>query len=200
MSGIHIVLVLDRSGSMERVKSDTEGGIKSFMDEQLATSPDATASLYQFDTEHEAVYRDTPIAEVPKFELHPRGGTALLDGIGLTIADVRARRASIAPEDRSDVVVVITTDGEENSSREYTQALVRTLLTQVQEEGWAVLFLGADQDAFTVAGGIGIARGQTLSYGSAHTAQTWSTVSGVTARGAQSGQYGFTEDEQGEVA
>jgi len=194
----HIAIVLDRSGSMYSVKTDTEGGLKAFLAEQQAAPGETTVSLYQFDTEYEPVYENLPLADVPDYQLLPRGGTALLDAVGRTISTVGAQLAAKAEDDRpGEVIVVILTDGEENQSREFSLATVKQMITAQQESfAWRFVFLGADQDAFAAAGGMGIARGTTLSYASANTTDSMTSAGRMVARGTSSGLYAFTEDER----
>jgi hypothetical protein len=192
-----IAIVLDRSGSMQSVKTDTEGGLKAFLDAQRDAPGDTTVSLYQFDTEHETVYENLALDQVPEYKLIPRGGTALLDAIGFTVAAVKAKIKALGPDDRpGEVIMVILTDGEENSSREYTLPAVKKLIEKRREKGWQVLFLGADQDAITVAANMGIGAGQTIAYASAHTASTMTSAGHMVARGTASGLYEFTDDER----
>ena len=113
-----IAVLLDRSGSMECVKSDTEGGFNAFIDEQRGEPGDARVTLAQFDTDYEVVYANRPIADVPPLALQPRGGTALYDALGRLITDVGAELAALPEDERpGTVVVVVLTDGHENSSR-----------------------------------------------------------------------------------
>jgi hypothetical protein len=94
-----IAVLLDRSGSMETVKSDTEGGSNAFIDTQRAEPGDARVTLAQFDTEYQVVYANRPIGEVPRLALQPRGATALYDALGRLITDVGANVAAL-PEDQ----------------------------------------------------------------------------------------------------
>lgn len=193
----HIAIVLDRSGSMVTVKTDTEGGLKAFLDAQRDAPGDTTVSLYQFDTFYEPVYENLALDQVPEFTLTPRGGTALLDAIGLTVTGVKAQIKALGPDDRpGEVILVILTDGEENSSREYTLPAVKRLIEKRREKGWQVLFLGADQDAITVATNMGIGTGQTIAYASANTSGTMTSAGHMVARGTASGLYEFTDEER----
>lgn len=194
----HIAIVLDRSGSMISVKADTEGGLKAFLATQAEAPGETTVSLYQFDTAYEAVYENRALADVPEYTLVPRGGTALLDAVGRTISAVGADLAAMPEGDRpGEVVVVILTDGEENSSREFTLPAVKKMITEQQDVyGWKFVFLGADQDAFEAAGGMGIARGTTLSYASVNTTDSMTKAGQMVARGTASGLYAFTDDER----
>lgn len=153
-----ITLVVDRSGSMQAIRDDAEGGVNAFLQEQAKQSGDALLTLVQFDTEYEFVHRAVPIKQVPSYTLTPRGNTALLDAVGRAVNETGERLAKMAEEDRPGLVVfVITTDGQENSSKEFTKAQVKELIEKQQSQyKWQFTFLGANQDAFAEAGGMGI--------------------------------------------
>lgn len=154
-----IVVVLDRSGSMETIRKDTIGGFNRFLKEQQALPDPATMSIYQFDTVYETVYEAKAIKDAPELTeatFVPRGGTALLDAIGRTINAV-AVRAPARP------VIVVITDGEENSSKEFNSTQIKELIKKYEAAGWQFVYLGANQDAFAVGGNMGFARGSTMS-------------------------------------
>ena len=116
-----IAVLLDRSGSMSSIKTDTEGGFAAFIDQQRGLNRDVRVTLAQFDTEYDVVYADRPLADVPPLALEPRGATALYDAIGRLVSDVGAELAAQPEEERPGaVIVVVLTDGHENSSREWT--------------------------------------------------------------------------------
>ena len=193
----HIVLVLDRSGSMKTVKDDTEGGLAAFLEAQHENTGDTRVSLYQFDTKYEPVYENVALADVPAFVLVPRGGTALLDAIGRTISSVKTQIKALDEDERpGEVVLVILTDGAENSSQEYTLERVKKMIEKRRAKGWQVVFLGADQDAITVAAGMGIGRETSLAYTARMTGRSISTVARMMARGSESGKYEFTDEER----
>ncbi len=194
----HIAIVLDRSGSMARVKDDTEGGLKAFLAEQRNTPVDTVVSLYQFDDHYEAVYENTPLADVPDYTLRPRGMTALLDAVGKTITTLAEQLSAMAQFGRpSEVVMVILTDGHENRSVEYTLDQVKAMITHQRDKyGWTFVFLGADQDAFAAAGGMGIGAATTLSYGSNRTEESLTRAGAMVSRGTRSGSYAFTDDDR----
>ena len=162
----HIAVLLDRSGSMQTIKSDTEGGFDAFIDEQRKNPGRCDVTLAQFDTEYEEVYVAEPLASVPPLTLTPRGATALLDGIGRLINATGERLAAMPETDRPGaVIMVIMTDGLENSSREFDLATVKKLITeQTDSYNWAFVYLGANQDAISVAAGLGVGAGQALTY------------------------------------
>lgn len=161
-----ITVVLDRSGSMQSCKADAEGGLNHFIEEQKSQPDEAVFTLVQFDTEYEFVHRAIPIKNVPSFKLEPRGSTALLDAVGRAINETGRRLAAMPEEQRPGLVVfVILTDGEENSSREFTKAQILEMIThQTNVYSWQFVFLASNQDAFAEAGAIGIARGTTAGH------------------------------------
>ena len=153
-----ITLVVDRSGSMEAISDDAEGGINAFVTAQARRPGDAVLTLVQFDTKYDFVHRGLAISQVPKFTLVPRGATALLDAVGRAIDETGARLAAMPEADRPGLVAfVIVTDGLENSSKEFTRARVRQMIEhQQQKYQWHFTFLAANAEAFAEAEEIGI--------------------------------------------
>lgn len=198
----HIAVILDRSGSMQAVKTDTEGGLAAFLETQAEAPGDTTVSLYQFDDQYEAVYENKALADVPAFKLRPRGATALLDAVGRTITTLGEQLADKPEGERpGEVVVVILTDGHENASAEYGHRQVKALITGQQDTyGWKFVFLGADQDAFAAGASMGIGRATTLSYSGRRTKVSMTNASRMVARGTASGLYAFSDDERDDSA
>jgi hypothetical protein len=161
-----IAVLLDRSGSMESIKSDTEGGFNAFIADQAKEPGEAAVTLAQFDTEYEVVYANRPIADVPRLELQPRGGTALYDGVGRLITDVGAELAARPEAERPGrVIVVVMTDGHENSSVEWThEAVSAAIKRQEGEYSWDFVFLGANMDAVAVGARMGFATDRSMTY------------------------------------
>ncbi len=161
-----IAVLLDRSGSMESIKADTEGGFNAFIAEQGAQPGEATVTLAQFDTEYEVVFANRPIAEVPPLHLQPRGGTALFDGVGRLITDVGAELAALPEAERpGHVIVVVMTDGHENSSVEWThEAVSAAIKRQEADYSWFFVFLGANMDAVAVGARMGFAADRSMTY------------------------------------
>jgi hypothetical protein len=153
-----ITLVVDRSGSMEKVREDAEGGVNSFIEQQAKEPGEALLTLVQFDTEYEFLHKGVPITEVPKYQLVPRGMTALLDAVGRAINETGERLAKMDELDRPGLVIfVVMTDGLENSSKEFSKSDVKAMIERQQEKyNWHFTFLGANQDAFAEAGSMGI--------------------------------------------
>ncbi len=156
-----IICIIDRSGSMAAIASDAIGGFNTFLDGQKKVPGEATLTFVQFDTEYEVVHENKPLHEVPALDertYQPRGGTALLDAVGRTIDDVGRRLSNMAENNRPEkVIVAILTDGEENSSRQYSLSKIEEMITHQKDKyQWDFIFLGANQDAFAEAAKIGI--------------------------------------------
>jgi uncharacterized protein YegL len=193
----HIVIIMDRSGSMASCRRDTEQGLQGFLADQFHEFPTGTiASLYQFDTEYEPVYENVDIADVPLYELTPRGGTALLDAIGRTINAVKAKWKPVAKDQRPDVIVVIVTDGHENSSKEFNAETIKEKIEKRTAKGWTFIYLGANQDAITVAASYGISRDGSMTYDTGNTRSAFTTLSGLVTRGSKGGSYSFTDEDR----
>ena len=175
----HLYFLLDRSGSMQSIKSDIEGGFAAFVDEQRKGAGECRATLAQFDDVYEVVYADRPVADVPPLDLQPRNMTALHDAMGRLITDAGARLDALPASQRpGTVIVAIMTDGLENASKEWTGASIKSLVSQQSNAyNWTFMYMGADQDAVEVGQGLGIA---------ADHAMTWSRGSAKAAMGATS--------------
>ena len=156
-----MVFVLDRSGSMSGLAADTIGGFNELIEKQKKIEGDAYVTTVLFDHEYEVLHDHVALGEVAPLtdkEYFARGSTALLDAVGRTINAVGARLAATPEEERPEhVVFVITTDGMENASREYTAKQVREMVEhQQQKYSWQFVFLGANMDAVSEAGKLGI--------------------------------------------
>lgn len=164
-----IAVLLDRSGSMQSIKTDTEGGFAAFLEQQRDVPKTIEVTLAQFDTEYECLYANKPLAEVPPLQLQPRGMTALYDAVGKLVTDIGSE-LSKRPEDQrpGTVIVVVLTDGHENSSREWSHAAVKSLIVQQREVySWEFLFLGANMDAVEIGTGMGFDPGSSITYAAA---------------------------------
>lgn len=158
----YIAMLLDRSGSMLTIKNDTIGGFNNFITEQKKAGDNCLFTLTQFDTGGiDVVHESKPIKEVPDLTAEtyqPRGGTPLLDALAKTIRSTGEALKAIPESERPDkVVFVIITDGQENSSREFNKNQVREMIEhQENVYKWNFIYLGANQDAFSEAGAVGI--------------------------------------------
>ena len=199
-----ITMVVDRSGSMESIKADAEGGVNAFIDEQKNASGAALLTLVQFDNEYEFVHSGIPIQRVSKFKLAPRGSTALLDAVGRAVNETGARLAAMEESQRPGLVVfVIVTDGQENSSREFNRDQIRSMIEHQQTVySWQFTFLAANQDAFAEGTSLGIAASGIASYsvdkiGGAHMAAAKKiSRMRVSACAGETVDNNFTEEER----
>ncbi|MEN0061422.1 MAG: vWA domain-containing protein [Myxococcota bacterium] len=155
-----ITLVVDRSGSMQAIRDDAQGGINALIADQAKEPGQAIITLVDFDTEYRFVHRGVPAGDIPPYELVPRGSTALLDAVGRAINETGARLAEMPEDERPGLVIfVVSTDGHENSSREFDKDQVREMIEHQQSVyNWQFTFLGADAEAFAEAGAMGIDR------------------------------------------
>lgn len=156
-----LVFILDRSGSMSGLEDDTIGGFNAMLDKQKKEPGQAVVTTVLFDDQYELLHDRIDlrgVAPITEQEYFVRGTTALLDAIGRTIHKIDAAQRHTAPELRADkVLFVITTDGCENASREFTLPQIKTMIQREREKyGWEFLFLGANIDAVAAAGQMGI--------------------------------------------
>jgi Mg-chelatase subunit ChlD len=162
----HIVILIDRSGSMQSIAGDVIGGYNQFLRGQQANGDDARVTFVQFDSQdpQEVIVAGAPISEVvPLSETTfvPRGGTPLLDATGRLITRISAnqveRRNARLPDE--DILFVTITDGDENQSCEFTLDHIRRLIAEKTEAGWTFAFLSAALDAYGDAQAMGIRAG-----------------------------------------
>jgi uncharacterized protein YegL len=167
MKHTEIAFILDRSGSMESMTHAAISGFNEFLKAQQATLDDhgqpipATFTLILFDHEYLAVHnrQDIQTARPMNLETYvPRGNTALLDAIGRTIDHIGSELAATPEAERpAKVIIAILTDGEENSSRQFSMEDINRRIThQTEKYQWEFMFLGANQDAIATAARMGI--------------------------------------------
>jgi len=164
-----IVFILDRSGSMSGLESDTIGGFNSMIAKQQKEEGEAIVSTVLFDDETDVIHDRVAIGKVKKLteeDYYVRGCTALLDAVGGAIHHIGNVHKYAREEDRpAKTLFVITTDGLENASRYYSFKDVKKLIKRQQEKyNWEFLFLGANIDAIEVAGNMGISRDRAANY------------------------------------
>ena len=166
-----LVMILDRSGSMSGLESDTIGGCNGMMAKQREGKGEVLVSTVLFDDRIEVLYDRVPLDKVPQMtekEYYVRGCTALLDAVGSAIRHIGNVHKYIREEDRPEkTIFVIITDGLENASREYTYDRVKEMVERQKEKyGWEFLFLGANIDAVRTAGRFGIREDRAANYNS----------------------------------
>ena len=168
-----LVMILDRSGSMGGLESDTIGGYNSMLKRQRETAGEVLVSTVLFDDRSEVLYDRIPLRKMPRMteeDYYVRGCTALLDAVGGAIHHIGNVHKYAKEEDRPEkTIFVITTDGMENASRMYTYDCVKKMIErQKKKYGWEFLFLGANMDAVGTAARFGIAEDRAANFHSDH--------------------------------
>ena len=156
-----IVFILDRSGSMGHLTDDTIGGFNTFIENQKKEDGEAVLTTVLFDHQYELLHDGINLKDINPLtnkEYFARGTTALLDAIGKTINTIGNRLSNTKEEDKpSKVIMVITTDGAENASMEFTQPQIKEMIEhQTDKYDWQFMFLGANIDAVSTAQSFGI--------------------------------------------
>jgi hypothetical protein len=167
----HIESLIDESGSMQFILMDTIGGVNSFIKSQKEAPGEATYTLTKFDTAnaHNVVQEFVNIKEAKELStlnFTPRGGTPLYDAIGAAIIKLGIRLGHMREQDRPEkIIFAITTDGEENSSKEYKREQIKSMIEhQTNIYKWEFVFLAANQDAMKIGTGIGISALNSMTY------------------------------------
>lgn len=163
-----LVFILDRSGSMGGLESDTIGGFNGMIARQKADGKKVNVTTVLFDDEAEIIHDRFPIEIIEPLtekEYFVRGCTALLDAVGAAIEKMDNVQKHLPEAHKAGkVIFVITTDGLENSSENFTYEQIRRMISAKKECGWEFLFLGANIDAGKEAEKIGIARNRSVTY------------------------------------
>lgn len=164
-----LVFILDKSGSMGGLETDTIGGYNSMLAKQQAVEGECHITTVLFDNSYELLHDRIDIKAVSPItekEYQVGGSTALLDAIGRTIHKIGNAQKHTADDYRAEkVMFVIITDGEENSSREYSAEKIKAQIErQKTKYGWEFIFLGANIDAVETAGRFGISADRAQNY------------------------------------
>jgi uncharacterized protein YegL len=167
MKGTEIIFVIDKSGSMSRLTNDTIEGFNGFVESQKDDTKTILTTVL-FDTSWKILHDGIDVYEVNPMttkDYMAYGGTAMLDAIGEIINRVQDRHDELGENKPDNVLFVITTDGEENSSRKFTKAQIEKMIKhQTNGHGWNFMFLGANMDAVNEAESIGIKRDWSVNY------------------------------------
>ncbi len=164
-----MVFILDRSGSMAGLEGDTIGGFNGMIEKQKKEEGEANVTTVLFDDKYELIHDRFPIQAVKPMtdrDYYVRGCTALLDAVGKTISKMVNIQKRLPEDMRAEkVIFVITTDGFENASREYSRARIREMIQKEKTKyGWEFLFLGANMDAVAEAGKFGISADRAVTF------------------------------------
>ncbi len=190
-----MVFIIDKSGSMSGLESDTIGGFNSNIDKQLETGENVLVTTVLFDTNFSTLHDRVNISKVEKMtkkDYCPGGNTALCDAVGNTINRIKYAQQYLREDERPNkTMFVIITDGYENSSREFSSSKVKELITeQKQKHDWEFLFLGANMDAVETANTYGIDADKAVTYMSdfVGTSTAWNALAGITSSFAKVGK------------
>lgn len=196
-----VAVLMDRSGSIRGLESDFEGGLASLIEEQKKLPGELKVTLAQFDDQYELVYPPTDADDIPEYELVPRGMTALHDAMGKFIIGTGVYLANLPEDERpSSVIVVILTDGHENSSFEWKADAIRDLVTEQESVyNWKFVFIGANIDAVTTAAQFGIRADSALTYDTSKTAQTFNVASSYLSTTRAFGDAQFSDQDRSAV-
>lgn len=163
---IELVLILDKSGSMSGLESDTIGGFNAMIEKQKALAVPVRVTTVLFNDEVDMLYERKDIHFVKPLtakEYEVGGTTALLDAVGATI--LRMEQRGVSEREGTKVIFVIITDGMENASTEFTKPKVKQLISDKQEKaGWDFVYLGANIDAVEEADAIGVKKANAVTY------------------------------------
>ncbi len=164
-----IVFILDRSSSMSGLETDTIGGYNSMIEKQKKEEGEALISTVLFDDNTEILHDRQNLEKVENItekEYYVRGCTALLDAVGGAIHHISHVQKEMPEEERPEkTLFIITTDGMENSSRNYSYDKVKKMVEKKKKKNhWEFIFLGANIDAVTVAGKFGVAANRAVRY------------------------------------
>ncbi len=182
----HITLILDETGSMQSCKNATISSVNEYIATQKNDlSSECVVSLVKFSSGSflsadasktvRTVFSRLPLSSVKELtdnDFTPNGMTNLYDAIGVTTNQLSSA---------DDNLVIIITDGGENSSKEYTKDSIHSLITSKQSEGWTFVYLGANQDAWQVGQAFGLSKGQTMTYSTTDMQGTMSNLSMATS-------------------
>ncbi|MBO7397738.1 MAG: VWA domain-containing protein [Clostridia bacterium] len=163
-----MVFILDKSGSMAGLESDTIGGFNGMIAKQKGEEGVAYVTTVLFSNRSVTIHDRVPVENVPELtrnEYSVGGCTALIDAIGQTVEHIETIHRYARPEDvPANTVFVITTDGLENASTKYSAKDVKKLVSKKREEGWEFIFLGANIDAVETARTYGIDESRAMNY------------------------------------
>lgn len=199
----HLAFVVDRSGSMNGIHTDMNGAITKMLADQQGQPGYCLVDITTFDTVVEHPYTNVRPDDVKGEIIVPRGGTALHDALGFTIVELGQRFLKMDEDDRPEnVIIVVVTDGLENSSREYTGPQVKALVEeQTDRWNWKFIYLAANVDAFATGANMGFAKGSTIAFAASAggTRSVYDSTSNLVTRTRSGLAAEYTEEERQEA-
>lgn len=163
-----LVSIIDRSGSMSGLEQKTIEGFNHFLKGQREVKGDVEVNTVLFDDQFEILHNKLPIQHVPAMtheQYFTRGSTALLDAIGRSIHHIETRITHAEKRLADKIIFLIITDGMENSSRQYSFEIIRSLIKKhTKNDGWEFIFMGANMDAVKEAARYGIHANRSMNY------------------------------------
>ena len=201
-----MVFIIDKSGSMSGLESDTIGGFNSNIDKQLETGENVLVTTVLFDTNFVTLHDRVNISKIEKMtrkDYCPGGCTALCDAVGNTINRIKYAQQYLREDERPNkTMFVIITDGQENSSREFSSSKIKKLITEQKEKhDWEFIFLGANMDAVETANTYGIDADRAVTYMSdfVGTTTAWNVLGVITSDFARMGKKAMSKDWKREI-
>lgn len=184
-----IVIVIDKSGSMNSSRDDVIGGFNAYINDlKKSEDTDVKLTLVMFDNYVHKLYSGKTLKDVNELcskTYCPGGATALNDAVMEAVEDVEARLKKSKSKDDPQVMVVVFTDGEENGSNKFDKNAVSDKRKEKEAEGWAFIFMGADMDAWAAGSSYGMSAGNTISLGKQAIGSSMAYLSNRTAKASK---------------
>ena len=193
----HVLAIVDRSGSMYTIAKEMTAALNHFFADQAKLEGVCLVDYVQFDGHYEKVFEDVVVGEA-KAVIEPRGSTALVDAIGKGTVELGEKLSNL-PEARrpGKVLVVVVTDGGENSSQEWKADQVKKLVSDQQDKyGWDYVFLGANMDAVATGNMYGFKSDKSMTYDVNNTDVTMASLSNYTTQYRTVGSAAFTSEDR----
>ncbi len=182
-SKTHIIFIIDESGSMMSTAGDVRGGFNGYVEKLRGDGQSYSLTAIKFGTKVRPLFANLALSDVPlltEANYMPLDSTALYDAIGHGMATAKDQWGTSEKPYR--VIFIIMTDGFENASKEYSKDMIVSEIKKREEAGnWTFVYLGADQDAWSIAGQLGFAQGNVMSYASSASAETFAVAAAATS-------------------
>lgn len=192
----NVIFIIDESGSMSATANDVRGGFNSYVNQLKVDGNQYSLTAIKFGTKARPLFANLPLEKAPELtdkNYTPLDTTALYDAIGYGMSVAKDQWETLdKPYGEDPVIFIIMTDGYENASKEHNKDMIAAEIKKREQAGnWTFVYLGADQDAWSIASGLGFAQGNVMSYASSNTVETYQALANATSTTAGSG-YGQT--------